>query len=152
MFPMDILSIKFLMVFIIMSNLSLEDCNIDGCAYPWGLLSPWLNFSFIFPDAIMFTSTSKTLLIIASRLVDILSLNNKVKSLSMESVYHNYASSGGGLTSVGIEFYTFKKWAENSCTVSSGDLFILLYCVSSCKGFFLSPHLFRNDVLNAAKS
>jgi hypothetical protein len=149
---MDILSINFSMVFIIMSNLSSEDRDVDGCASPWGLLSPRLNLGFIFPDAIMFTSTSTMLLIIASRLVDLLSLNNRVKSLSKESTYHNCATPGGGLTSAGIELYTFRKWAENSCTVSSGAFFILLYCVSSCKGFFLSPHLFRNDVSNAAKS
>jgi hypothetical protein len=100
----------------------------------------------------MFTSTSIALLIIASRFVNLLSLNNRVKSLSKESSYHNYVARGGSLTSTGIEFYTFKKWVENSCTVSFGDFFILLYCVNNYKGFFLSPHLFKKDVLNVEKS
>jgi hypothetical protein len=100
----------------------------------------------------MFTSTSMALFIIASRFVDLVSLNNGEKSFSKESAYRNYAASGGGLTLAGIELYTFKKWAENSCTVSSGAFFMLLYCVSSCKGFFLSTHLSRNDVSNAVKS
>jgi hypothetical protein len=106
---MDILSINFSMVFIIMSNFSSEDRNVDGCASPWGLLSPQLNLGFIFPDAIMFTSTSTMLLIIASRLIDLLSLKNKEKSLSKESTYHNCASPGGSFTFAGIELYTFKK-------------------------------------------
>jgi hypothetical protein len=146
---MDILYISFSMVFIIMLNFSSEDHDLDGCASPWGLLSLRLNLYFIFPDAIMFTSSSTTLLIIVSRIVDILSLNNRVKSLSKELAYQKYAAPRGGLTSTGIELYTFKKRVENSCTVSSGAFLILLYFVSNCKGFLLSPHLFRKDISNA---
>jgi hypothetical protein len=152
LFPMEILSIKFSMVFIIMSNLSCEDHDVDGCASHWGLLLPRLNLSFIFPDTIMFTSTLITLLIIASSIFFLLYVNNRVKLLSKESMYCNCAALGGSLTSVGIELYTFKKWAKNSCIVISGALFILLYCVNNCKGFFLSPHLFRKDVSNDQKS
>jgi hypothetical protein len=148
---MDILSISFSMVFIIISHLSSEDCDINGYASPLALLFPWLNLGFIFPDAVMFTSTLIALLIIASRLVDLISLNNREKSLLNELVYCNCATSGGGLTSVGIELYTFKKWVENYCIVSSSAFFILLYYVNGCKGFFLSPHLFRKDVSNVVK-
>jgi hypothetical protein len=152
MFPMDILSIGFSIVFIIMLNFSSEDHDVDGYASPWGLLSLRLNLKFIFPDAIMFTSTSKALLIIASRLVDLVSLNNWEKSLSKESAYRNCAAPGGGLNSIEIQLYTFKKWIENSCIVPFISFLILLYCVSSCKGFFLPPHLFRKDISNAVKS
>jgi hypothetical protein len=69
--------LRFSMVFIIMSNFSSKDHSVDFCASPWGLLLPRLNLDFIFPNAIMFTSTLTTLLIIESSLVDILSLNNR---------------------------------------------------------------------------
>jgi hypothetical protein len=81
---MDILSISFSMVFMIMSNFSFKNHDINGCEYTYGLISPWLNLDFIFSDSIMFTSTLTTLLIIASRLVDLISLNNREKSLSKE--------------------------------------------------------------------
>jgi hypothetical protein len=128
---MDIISIIFSIVFIIMSNLSSEDRDVDGYAYPWCLLSPQLNLNFIFPDAIMFTSTLTTLLIIASRLVDLLSLNNREKSLSKESTYHNCTTSGGSLNFARIELYTFKKQTENSCTISFDTFLILLYHVNN---------------------
>jgi hypothetical protein len=102
---MDILSINFSMVFIIMSNLSSKDRDIDGCASPWGQLS----LGFIFPDAIMFTSTSIELLIIASRFADLLSLSSRAKSLSKNSAYRNCATpggGGGGFTSAGMKLYT----------------------------------------------
>jgi hypothetical protein len=106
---MDILSINLSMVFIIMLNLLSKDCDVDGCTSPWGLLSPQLNLGFTFPDAIMFTSTSTTLLIISSRMADLLNLNNRVKSFSKESAYCNCATPGGILNSARIELYTFKK-------------------------------------------
>jgi hypothetical protein len=151
MFPMDILSINFFMVFITMSSLSFEYHDVDGYASSWCLLSPRLNLGFNFLDAIMCTSTSTTLLIIVSRFADILSLNNMEKSFSKESTYRNCTTPGGDLNFVWIELYTFKKCAENSHTVSSGAFFMLLYCVSNCKGFFLSPHLSRNIASNAVK-
>jgi hypothetical protein len=67
LFPRDILSISFSIVFIIKSNLSSEGREVDGCASPWGFLLPLLKFCFIFPDAIRFTSTSIASLIIASK-------------------------------------------------------------------------------------
>jgi len=152
LFPKEILSINFSMVFLIMSNLLSEDRDVDDYASPWGILSPWLNIGFIFPYAIMFNSTLTTLHIMEPRFADLISLNNREKSFSKESAYRNCATPGGGLNSAGIKLYTFKKWVENSCIVSSGAFFMLLYYVSNCKGFFLSPHLSRNDVLNAAKS
>jgi hypothetical protein len=62
-----------------------------------------LKFFFIFPDAIRFTTTSIMSLIIESKFVDLLSINNKEKSLSKESVYHSYKAPGGGWNSGGIE-------------------------------------------------
>jgi hypothetical protein len=128
------------------------DLDVNGYTSPWGFLSPLLNLCLIFPDTIMFTSTSIALLIIVSRFVDLLSLNNKAKSLSKESVYHNCAAPGGGWTSTRIELYTFMKRAENSCTVSYGTFFMLFYYVNNCKGFFLSPHMVMKVVLNTVKS
>jgi hypothetical protein len=97
LFPMEIISISFSIVFIIKLNLSFEDRDVDGCASPWGFLSPLMNLCFIFPNAIMFTSTLIALLIIASRFVDLLSLNSKAKSLSKDSMYRNCAALGGWL-------------------------------------------------------
>jgi hypothetical protein len=88
----------------------------------------------------------------ASRFADVLSLSSKAKSLMKESTYHSCTGPGGGWTSAGIELYTLMKQAENSCTISSGALFMLLYYVNKCKGFFLSPHIVMKDVSNAAKS
>jgi hypothetical protein len=68
-------------------------------------------------------------LIMASKLAYLISLNNKEKSLSKESAYQIYADLLGNWTSVGIEWYTFMKWLDNYCIISSDTLFILLYCV-----------------------
>jgi hypothetical protein len=100
---MDILSISFSIAFNIKLNLSSEDQDVDGFAYPLGFLSPLLNICVVFPDAIIFSSTLITLLNITSIFVDLLSLNSKEKSLSKDSAYRNYASPGDGWTFAGIE-------------------------------------------------
>ena len=82
------LSINFSIVFSIISNLiSLDEeaKEVDGIISSLPFLLSTSTLGFIFPHAIILTSTSKEFVNITGRLVVFLSLNNNAKSLSNPS-------------------------------------------------------------------
>ena len=107
-------------------------------------------FSSFVLDLLMrkLASTLTAFRCIYSRVAGSLSLSWYAMYGSKASGYWRSAKPGGGFISSRMELYTILNLVVNSCTISFKFLFMELYSIKICNGFFFSCHHAKNNSIN----